>query len=81
MLMQSGEAGGVQRVMINLAHGLQAEGIYTSFLIGDARGEMMHEIPEDCEIIDFRKQKYRGDSKILRPYGVFTAICRNIPIQ
>ena len=73
MLMQSGEAGGVQRVMINLAHGLQAEGIYTSFLIGDARGEMMHEIPEDCEIIDFRKQKYRGDSKIFAAiWGIYS---------
>ena len=64
MLMQSGEAGGVQRVMINLAHGLRVEGINISFLIGDARGDMMHEIPDGCEVIDFHKQKYRGDLKI-----------------
>ncbi|MEY8688209.1 glycosyltransferase [Bacteroides sp. AN502(2024)] len=72
MLMQSGEAGGVQRIMINLAKGLIIHGVNVSFLIGDARGEMMQEIPSCCEIINFNKKFYRGDAKLLGAlYGIY----------
>ena len=64
LLMQSGEAGGVQRVMINLAKGLQALGVKICFLIGDAQGDMIREMPSGCDIIDFKRTKCRGDSKL-----------------
>ncbi len=73
MLMQSGEAGGVQRIMINLAKGLIAHGVNVNFLIGDARGDMMQEIPSCCGIVDFNKKKYRGDAKL---FGAFWGIYR-----
>ena len=48
LLMQSAANGGVQRVMINLAHGMIEHGAEIDFLIADATGEMMDAIPKEC---------------------------------
>lgn len=64
LLMQSAVNGGVQRIMINLVHGMVAQGIDVDFLIADARGEMRRQIPKECCIYDFKKRKYRGDLKV-----------------
>lgn len=78
MLMQSGEAGGVQRIMINLAKGFIAQGVNVTFLIGDAKGDMMQEIPACCEVIDFKKMTYRGDSKLFGSlYGIYKYMRRH----
>lgn len=64
MLMQCAANGGVQRVMINLARGLLAQGAELDFLIADARGEMRALIPQDCTVYDFGKRRPRGDLKV-----------------
>lgn len=64
LLMQSAANGGVQRVMINLARGLVDKGVNIDFIICDARGEMLSDIPEKCNIVDYEKQKYYGDLKV-----------------
>lgn len=64
LLMQSAANGGVQRIMINLVHGMIAQGIDIDFLIADATGEMRKQIPKECCIYDFQKKRYRGDLKV-----------------
>ena len=64
LLMQSAVNGGVQRVMINLAQGLVNLGVSVDFIICDARGEMRSIIPEECNIIDCKKENVRGDAKV-----------------
>lgn len=64
LLMQSAANGGVQRVMINLAHGLVDKGMNIDFIICDARGEMLGDIPEKCKIVNYKKEKYYGDLKV-----------------
>lgn len=56
LLMQSAANGGVQRVMINLARGMVEQGATVDFLIADAQGEMLNQIPEACRIYDFKKK-------------------------
>ncbi len=65
LLMQSAANGGVQRVMINLAHGMIEHGAEIDFLIADATGEMMDAIPKECSIYDFQRRRYHGDLKVL----------------
>ena len=64
LLMQSAVNGGVQRIMINLAHGMIAQGIEVDFLIADATGEMRNQVPNECYFFDFKKRRYRGDLKV-----------------
>ena len=64
LLMQCAANGGVQRVMVNLARGLLAQGAEIDFLIADARGEMRALIPQECTVYDFAKRRYRGDLKV-----------------
>ena len=47
LLMQSAVNGGVQRVMVNLARGMLAQGAEVDFLIADACGEMRTLIPQE----------------------------------
>ncbi len=65
LVMQSAVNGGVQRVMINLAKGFVKQGVSVDFLICDASGEMLVDIPSECNVIDLGKRKYRGDLKVL----------------
>lgn len=65
LVMQSAANGGVQRVMINLAKGFVKQGVSVDFLICDASGEMLVDIPSECNVIDFGKRKYRGDLKVV----------------
>ena len=64
LLMQSAVNGCGQRIMINLAHGMIAQGIEVDFLIADATGEMRNQVPNECYIFDFKKRRYRGDLKV-----------------
>ena len=65
LLMPSALNGGVQRIMINLSKGFLNYGYDVDFLIADATGEMLNNIPKNCNIIDFKKIKLRGDLKVL----------------
>lgn len=65
LLMPSALNGGVQRIMINLSKGFLNYGYDVDFLIADATGEMLSNIPKNCNIIDFKKIGLRGDLKIL----------------
>ena len=53
LLMPSALNGGVQRIMINLSKGFLNYGYDVDFLIADATGEMLNNIPKNCNIIDF----------------------------
>ncbi len=64
LVMPSAADGGVQRVMINLSYGMVQKGICPRFIIADATGKMADDIPKECEVIDLKKMKYRGDLKI-----------------
>ena len=75
LLMQSAANGGVQRVMINLARGMVEQGATVDFLIADAQGEMLNQIPEACRIYDFKKRNCRGDLKVFLSMPELPLIC------
>ena len=78
LLMQSAVNGGVQRVMVNLARGMLAQGAEVDFLIADACGEMRTLIPQECTVYDFAKRRYRGDLKVFMAMPQIAGyMCRN----
>jgi glycosyltransferase involved in cell wall biosynthesis len=64
LFLSSMEGGGVERLMLNLAHGFQEKELDVEIVLAKAYGHRLLDVPKGCTIIDLGVRWGKGDKRI-----------------